>query len=99
MTQEEILEYIGKGGKLFSISNIDMFRDGGTRVIETDRGFYYINKDSYKFQQTLSEKTLITDPLLIEYLISEIEKYIEGCERSIKRDKSILAELIKAKEL
>ena len=67
MTKEEMKEYVLNGGKLFSINSIDTIRDGGTKIIKTTKGDYYINKDSKNFHSDYApnSENLITDLLLI----------------------------------
>jgi len=95
MTEEHMKEYIVKGGTPFIIKTIDTIRDGGTKVLETTVGKFYIHKYSKKFHfgYTPSEENLITDLLTIEYLIERIETYIKRSEEDIERNKSILLEI------
>lgn len=95
MTEEQIKEYVVNGGKLFTITSIGTIRDGGTKIINTTKGDYYIHKDSKKFHSgyPLSEENLITDFLLIEYLIERIETYIKRCEEDVEWNKNLLIEI------
>jgi len=95
MTEEQMKEYVVNGGKLFTITSIGTIRDGGTKIINTTKDDYYIHKDSKKFHSDYapSEENLITDFLLIEYLIERIETYIKRCEENIERDKNLLIEI------
>jgi hypothetical protein len=95
MTEERIKEYVVNGGKLFTIKTIDTIRDGGTKVLDTTGGKFYINKDSKKFHSgySPSDENLITDFLLVEYLIKRIETYIKRCEEDLERDKNLLIEI------
>ena len=95
MTEEQVKEYVVNGGKLFTIKLIHTIRDGGTKVLDTTGGDFYIHKDSKKFHRgyTPSDENLITDFLLIEYLIDIIEKYINRCEDDVKWNKNLLIEI------
>ena len=92
-------EYVANGGKLFTITLIDTIRDGGTKIIKTTKDDYYIHKDSKKFHSsyTPSEENLITDFLLIEYLIEQIETYIKRCGEAVERNKNLLIEILNKK--
>ena len=93
-------EYVVKGGKLFTITSIDIIRDGGTNIIKTTKDDYYIHKDSKKFHSGYApnEENLITDFLLIEYLIERIEKYITNCNEHLINSKNLLIEIKNNKE-
>jgi hypothetical protein len=95
MTEERIKEYVVNGGKLFTIKTIDTIRDGGTKVLDTTGGKFYINKDSKKFHSgySPSDENLITDFLLVEYLIERIETYIKRCDEDLERNKNLLIEI------
>ena len=95
MTEEQMKEYVVNGGKLFTIKTIDTIRDGGTDVLDTTVGKFYIHKDSKKFHYgySPSDENLITDFLLIEYLIEIIETYIKRCVEDVERDKNMLTEI------
>ena len=95
MTEEQMKEYVVNGGKLFTITLIDTIRDGGTKIIKTTKDDYYIHKDSKKFHYdyTPNEENLITDFLLIEYLVERIETYIKRCEEDVERNKNLLIEI------
>jgi hypothetical protein len=95
MTEEQMKEYVVNGGKLFTIKTIDTIRDGGTKVLDTTGGRFYINKDSKKFHSgySPSDENLITDFLLIEYLIERIESYIKRSEDELNWDKNLLIEI------
>ena len=90
-------EYVVNGGKLFTITSIGTIRDGGTKIINTTKDDYYINKDSKKFHSgySPSEENLITDFLLIEYLTERIETYIKRCEEDVEWNKNLLIEIKK----
>jgi hypothetical protein len=95
MKLSKMKEYVVNGGKLFTIKTIDTIRDGGTKVLDTTGGKFYINKDSKKFHSgySPSDENLITDFLLIEYLIERIESYIKRSEDELNWDKNLLIEI------
>lgn len=97
MTEERMKEYLVNGGELFRITLIDTIRDGGTKVIKTTKDDYYIDKNSENFYSgyELTEKKLITDLLLIQYLTERIETYIKRCEADLERNKNLLVQLLK----
>ena len=65
------------------------------KVLDTTGGKFYIHKDSKKFHSgySPSDENLITDFLLIEYLIGRIETYIKRCEEDVERNKNLLIEI------
>lgn len=95
MTGEQMKEYVVNGGELFTITLIDTIRDGGTKLIRTTKDDYYIHRDSKKFYSSYNqnEENLITDFLLIEYLVEQVEAYIKRCEEGVKRNKDLLIEI------
>lgn len=95
MTREQMQEYLLNGGKLFNINAIDTIRDGGTKVLETSIGKFFINKDTKNFHSgySPSNENLITDFLLIEYLIEKIQTYIKRCEDDVERNKTLLLKI------
>ena len=102
MNEDRIKEYVLNGGNIFKVIFIDTIRDGGTKIIHTTKGHYYVGKDNHKFFYTYpksDEKNtfmdIITDTLLIEYLIYRIEKYINDCEDEVKRNKNLLKRIKK----
>ncbi len=99
MTEEQMKEYVVNGGKLFTIKTIDIIRDDGTVVLDTTGGVFFIHKDSKKFhyRYSPSNENLVTDLLLVEYLIERIEAYIKRCEEDVQRNKNLLTEIKKQK--
>jgi len=95
MTEEQMKEYVVNGGKLFIIKTIETISDGGTGVLDTTGGKFYIHKDSKNFHSgySPSDKNLITDFLLIEYLIEQIKTYIKRCEDDVERNKNLLVKI------
>ena len=97
MTEEQIKEYVVNGGELFTIKTIETIRDGGTKVLDTTGGKFYVHKDTKKFHSDYkpSDENLITDFLLIEYLTELIERYIKRCENDVRWNKNLLIEIQK----
>ncbi len=95
MTNEQMKEYVVNGGKLFIIKSIDIIRDGRTGVLDTTQGKFYIHQSNKTFHSGYapSDENLITDFLLVEYLITQIEEYISRCENNVKRNKNLLTEI------
>ena len=60
---------------------------------------FFIHKDSKKFhyRYSPSNENLVTDLLLVEYLIERIEAYIKRCEEDVQRNKNLLIEIQKQK--
>jgi len=97
MNEEQMKEYVMNGGKIFTVFHIDTIRDGGTKIIKSTKGDFYINKDDKNFHSDYipNNENLITDRLLIEYLIDRIEIYNKECENEVKRNNHLLVELKK----
>jgi len=95
MNEQRMNEYVVNGGKLFVIKLIDTIRDGGTKIIKTTRGDYYVDKDSKRFHSAYapSPENLITDPLLIEYLIERMDSYVKRCEDAIRENNRLLGQI------
>lgn len=97
MTDDEIREYLGKGGCLFSVRKINFFRDGGSVIVElSNNNIYYITND-YKYvcktYPPKEENQINGDTLFIKYLKHRIESFVSGIENSLSRYKTILKEL------
>lgn len=88
-------EYVINGGDLFIVMSIDVIRDGGTKIIKTTNCNYYINKNNKTFHTDYepNEENLITDFLLIQYLIDRIYTHIKNCKQYFKENKTILLEI------
>jgi hypothetical protein len=95
MTEEQMKQYVVKGGRLFIIKTIDTIRDGGTILVDTTGGKFYIHSDSKKIHSNypLNNENLVSDILLIEYLKERIETYIKRCEEDVERNKHLLKQL------
>lgn len=95
MTDLQIVEYLRNGGILFRIKAIDMLRDDGTQILETNGGTFSVHKHNKTFHKgpTPNDKNLITDPSLIEYLIHSIGVYIRKCKKEIEQSEKLLLEV------
>ena len=83
ISDEMMNEYLDNGGVIFRVSNIDFLRDGGTTIIETTKGNFYIDKQKTGLFNMIEgantpefERIMITDLPLIAYLLHEINKYM-----------------------
>lgn len=97
MTDREIKDYLENAGVLFTVTLIDFIRDGGTKMINTTKGKFYIHKETGKIHSDYppNEENLIIDNLLINYLIARIENYILRKETTLGHDRSVLKEILK----
>lgn len=95
MNDQQILQYIGSGGELFSVTRIDTYRDGGTTVIQTTRGQYFIDKRTKAFHSNypLKDDNLILDPPLKAYLIDRIERFVSTEKRNVIQFEDLLLNL------
>jgi len=80
ITDEEIRNYIGNGGKPIVIRNIDSYRDGGTVVIDcgySEQIRYFLHKDDYTIHDgyPTTEENKISDDLLKRYLLHSMNVY------------------------
>lgn len=89
--QELIKEYVITGGELFRITEIDIVRDGGTRVIFTSNKnkSFYIPKDGYAIHSGIpyNDDNRIIDPLLENYLTDRLEAFI--IQRRVMLEQSV----------
>ena len=97
MTDNEIREYLDKGGNLFSVRKIDFYRDGGSVLVElSNKNIYYITND-YKYvcktYPPKEENQINGDTLLIKYLKHRIESFVSTMEDNLSRYKTVLKEL------
>jgi hypothetical protein len=95
--REEILQnFIKSGGKLFSITLIDVMRDGGTGMIITNKGTkYYIDQDETTLHTDYpcTFKNIIVDDNLKQYIIEMIKIYNDRTEHTLKRNKELLKQI------
>jgi hypothetical protein len=92
-----IKEYVKNGGELFSISNIDIIRDGGTKVIEK-KGILtaiYIHKDNWTlhYSYPTSDENIITNEATKVYIMDRIHNYYERCVDKVTHSKYIIERL------
>lgn len=94
MTEERIKEYIVGGGSTFIVTSIGTIRDGGTRVIATTKGKYFINKEDKKlhYEYAPSDENVINDPLLVEYILKRVGDYVDSLEKKIKNIRVFLGQ-------
>ncbi len=92
----QIKLYLEKGGKLFSINNINTIRDGGTKYISTTNGDLYIHFINYTIHTAYPPKpdNEINDVLFKSLVLDRIEKYINRFEFDIEMNKNLLQNLI-----
>ena len=91
MHQEELIrQYLSKGGYAWTLEAIDTYRDGGTKVLQTNvpkNGLkYYINHKTYTFHDAYppDESNIITDKSIIAYIMYRIDKYKKDVEYKMK---------------
>jgi len=96
MTEDKIVEYTMNRGKLFTITLIDIIRDGGTILIKTTKDNIYLNRDYKDFHTDypLTPENLITDPLTINYIIHLMNVYLQREEDNLLRNKNIVGHVI-----
>lgn len=101
MEEDKIREYIIKGGKIFNVEYVDTVRDGGTKIIKCSKSFdgepwFYIHKDNKTIhtEYPTTNKNILTDELLKEYLIERLIVFIKRTEEQLQRDKNTLEEII-----
>ena len=94
MSEEQIKEYLLKGGSLFTVVKLDSIRDGGTKVVKTNRSgtlstgsldFFIDNLDwTIHNSYPTSDDNLIKDELLKKYIIHVMNVFIEKQKRHIE---------------
>lgn len=97
MTEERVQEYLNKYNRLFKVIFIDAIRDGGTKLIDTTKGDrFYIHQNNNTFHDDYppNKDNQITDQLLIDYIINEMEKYNERMFNDFIRNKKLINEII-----
>jgi hypothetical protein len=81
MTPDEIVkEHLSNGGKLITVTKVDSYRDGGTKVIQcgyATKTYYYIDKNNYTIHTgyPTTEDNIVPDSNLKQYIISELLQY------------------------
>ena len=97
MDKQYLKQYlIDNDGEIFTVESIDTIRDGGTVVICTTIGKFFLNKDS---------KTIHTDyppteenkiqPIQKSFLVDKIREFIEKSEKAIEYNKNVFDSIIK----
>ena len=89
--QEELIrQYLSTGGYSWILETIDTYRDGGTKVLQTNvpknELKYYINHKTYTLHSAYppDESNIITDKLIIAYIMYRIDKYKKNVEYKMK---------------
>ena len=99
--QKELLikEYVNNGGKLFTISNIDRIRDGGTQVIiptgnKSEK--YYIHKDDWTLHSgyPTTNKNIVVDKPTQTYILDRIKRYKFDCDLKSKLVNTLIENII-----
>jgi len=100
ITEEEIKEYISKGGKLLIVTDIDSYRDGGTKVITCNYAKpikYYIHMDNWTIHSDYptTDENLVTDEILKKYLIQGVKNYSQKLMNEVSRIENLIYNLEK----
>ena len=102
MTEEESFEHC-KNSKYsnFIITNMDTLRDGGTNVIHTNYGEYYISRDNRELHTNypLTKLTLVRDELVIKYMMYRIDYYQYTLKLQMNKIQELLKGLTKKEKL
>jgi len=90
ITDEEIKNYLSNGGMLITVTKMDSYRDGGTKVITCNYANpinYYIHMDNWTIHSSYptTEENLITDDFLKRYLIQGMKNYTQRLYENITR--------------
>lgn len=99
--EEKIKQYVLNGGKLFTVTLIDTIRDGGTKLIKTNKEIeFYVHMINNTIHSSYppTDDNKIQDDLLIEYLLDRIHKYIENLDLTLTRHKQLLVDLDNAQK-
>lgn len=93
--EELIREYIGNGGLMWVLESIDTYRDGGTKVLQTNIEKnalkYYINNKTWTLHYAYppDNSNVIIDKPTIAYISDRISKYKDNIEYKLKEVLSI----------
>jgi hypothetical protein len=93
-----IKEYIRNGGKIFTIKSFSKIRDGGTISVLTSNDIeYFIHKDNNTIHTSYppTDDNIISDELLISFIIDSVKTYIKRLEEKIFENKCILKNILK----
>lgn len=87
MTEDQMREYVVNGGVLFTVKSISSYRDGGTKVIVTNQGNYYVHKDNHTLHldYPASDSNRIPDVLLSGYIMDRVGAYIKKSQEDTLR--------------
>lgn len=82
ITDEEIKDYLSNGGNLLTVTHIDSYRDGGTKVITCNYATpikYYVDKDKWTLHSDYptTDENLVKDDFLKKYLIEGMKTYTQ----------------------
>ena len=97
--EEYIKEYVKSGGKLFSIDNISIIRDGGTIMLirppQSKLNPIYIHKDYWTVHigYPTTDENLVTDKPEQVYILDRLEKYKKDCEHNLKQVNRIIEKI------
>jgi hypothetical protein len=99
MTDKRIKEYLEKGGRLFQVTKMDSYRDGGTKVIETTYGgdkkfFIHMDNNTIHTYYPCTDESLLQDELLKEYIIERINTYVMRFNEQSHRQSRWLLDII-----
>lgn len=93
---DKVTEYIRNGGKIFYISHIETYRDGGTKIIHfiNSGGIkpIYVDKNTNQFHHDFptTKENVISDELLIAYLIDRLTAYVNRLQHEIVSSEKLL---------
>lgn len=89
-------KYVKEGGVLFNVNFIDTIRDGGTKIIKTNKDFdFYVHmrNDTLHTSYPPTEENMIKDKTKINYILNRVHTYIERTDERLTRDKELLVDL------
>jgi hypothetical protein len=95
----KLKQYVINGGELFNVEMIETIRDGGTKVIKTNRNseFYiHMMNSSIHSSYPPTKENEVNDDNLIEYLLDRVHSYIERCSEQLDCNKKLLIDMDEA---
>lgn len=92
MDEVNIRKYLDIGGKLFRVKDIDSYRDGGTGVITTTCGIFFIHQKNNTVHTGYppTDDNLITYDVEKEYLIEQVQIFIDRKQEGVIRHMNLL---------